>query len=783
MTRRNSSGLVPLLSSTVLGLGSAATALAQQQAPTVSGQLEDVVITATKRSSTVQDTPISVTAVTGQEILDRGIADFTQLAQSIPGLSMRSSGPGQTEFEMRGMTSAGGNSSTVGFYLDDTPLTAPAAAQNGKVVIDPNLYDLNRVEVLRGPQGTLYGSGSMGGTIKVVPNAPNPAGFDTSAELVVSDTNGGSFNHAENGMLNLPFGGGTAALRIAATESHDSGWINRIVIADGAFPPPNGTVRGNVQAAPVAADYKGVNDTELQSVRVALSWQPTDKLTIAPSFFYQRIFQNGLSDIDSNPLTNANYQPFDQAEPFSDNFQLGALNIQYKFPGFDLVSTTSYWKRDQHLRQDGSEEIADVLRAPYYVAAGGFGPTTPTPLEDDKSKQITEEIRLTSSGNSAFKWLAGWFYGDYESDWDLYVPQPGAFTALGTGNGFTQIQPTKILQNALFGEVSYQLTPALTATVGARRYYYNGSVNTAVSGYLSSAYQAGNPDNVAYALSGERNQGINPKFNLSYQVDQQLLLYATVAKGFRPGGGNQPIPTSGALGAACEQELMANHGTTSFVPSPASFGPDDVWSYELGEKWRTSGGRVTINGDVYYEKWNGVQQNIPLLCGFPYTDNAGDAQINGAEIEIDTVLVPGLIFAVNAGYTHAVFVGFDLETGTASGTAVQDVPNWTSTASLVYKRSIGADMNLTARIENSYVAGHYDATAQLNHLPSYNLTNLRVGVEGDRWSAVLFAKNLFNERALLTDVAAINVSIPQFNRIAVSQPLTVGIDVSYHYGK
>jgi outer membrane receptor protein involved in Fe transport len=769
--------------SSALALASAA-AFAQQAPATKAdsaGQLEDIVITATKRSSTVQDTPISVTAVSGEDIQDRGISDFTALAQSIPGISMRSSGPGQTEFEMRGMTSAGGNSSTVGFYLDDTPLTAPAAAQNGKVVIDPNLYDLNRVEVLRGPQGTLYGSGSMGGTIKVVPNAPNPAAFDASAEGVFGETQGGGFNHAENAMVNLPLGD-TAALRIVGTSSHDSGWIDRVVIANGDFPAPTSGVRGNVAAAPVGALYKDVNYADVESVRASLLWKPTDQLTIEPSFMYQRIYQGGLSDIDSNPGTMTNFQPFDQAEPFSDNFQLGSLKIEYHFPVFDLTSATSYWTRDEHLRQDGSEEIADVIGIPYYIAAGGFGATTPTPLEDDATKQTSEELRLTSNTDSAFKWLAGFFYSDFQSQWNLFVLQPGALGPTGTGDGFTQYQPTKIIQNAFFGEVSYDFTSALKGTVGARRYYYTGSVNTAVSGYLSSAYSPGAPNAFAYATAGENNQGVNPKFDLSYQISKDLMIYGTAAKGFRPGGGNQPIPTSGALGSQCEAQLQANHGTTSFVAAPNAFGPDDVWSYELGEKWRSESGRFTVNGDVYYEKWNGVQQNIPLACGFPYTDNAGDAQVNGAELELNAVVVPGLVFAANAGYTHAVFVGFNLETGIASGTPVQDVPNWTSSASLSYKRSIGNDLNLTARAENNYVGGHYDATAQINHLPSYDLTNLRIGVEGDHWSAVLFAKNVFNTKALLTDVAAINVNVSEFNRVAVGQPATYGIDLNYHFG-
>src|ERR1700723_177233 len=214
-------------------------------------QIQENVGTAQKRESTVQTTPISITALTGQDLQDRGITDITSIVQSVPGVSMRSSGPGQTELEMRGMSSAGGNSSTVGFYLGDIPLTAPASAQNGKVVIDPDLYDLNRVEVLRGPQGTLYGSGSMGGTIKLVPNAPDPTAFDVSGQFILGHTNGGdTSNSTESAMVNLPLSG-TAAVRIVGSQEHLGGWIDRKVIAELDFPTPTGTTHGNVAAAPV----------------------------------------------------------------------------------------------------------------------------------------------------------------------------------------------------------------------------------------------------------------------------------------------------------------------------------------------------------------------------------------------------------------------------------------------------------------------------------------------------------------------------------------------------
>ena len=778
MHRKTGSALLWMVFASSLALGFADAAEAQQEG--AADQLQEIIVTAQKRVSTVQDTPISITAITGRDLEERGITDIASVVQSVPGVSMRSSGPGQTELEMRGMTSSGGNSSTVGFYLDDTPLTAPASAQNGKVVIDPNMYDLSRIEVLRGPQGTLYGSGSMGGTIKLVPNAPNPNAFDASAQVVLGDTDGGGFNHGENAMLNIPLAADTLAVRVVGSEEHLSGWIDRIVIADQDFPAPiNATTRGNVAAAPVAADYKGVNDEDLTAARVAVLWKPTDRLTITPSFLYQKITQDGLTLIDSNPGTNANYQPFNAPEPFSDRFDLGSLNVQYHFDAFDLTSTTSYWTRDEDLRQDGSEEIATVLIPdfgffPLYANQGGIGANSPTSLEDDRSWQTSEEVRLTSAGDTKFKWLVGYFYQDFESDWDLFVLTPQAVPVVGTGNGFTQYQPTKIIQNSFFGELSYQFLPQLTGTAGLRRYEYTGSVNTAVSGWLSSS----GGDAVDHFSTGEHNEGVTPKFNLSYQPDKDLLVYGTAAKGFRPGGGNQPIPTAGPLGTECLQNLQA----IGLNAAPLGFEPDSVWSYELGEKFRNADGAVTLNSAVYFENWEHIQQNIPLACGFPFTGNAGDAHIYGAEAELDALLAPGLLFSLNGAYSHARYVANAVPTTTIDE-RVQNVPDWTSAASLAYRHALTQTLRFIARIDNTYVGSRVDTTAQANYLPSYDLTNVRAGVEQDRWTAMLFVDNVANKVALLSNSPAINVNVATFNRTAVAQPLTFGLDVSYRFGR
>ena len=790
MERIHRGQLLLIVSASVLAWAVADVARAQQEN---AEQLQEVIVTAQKRVSTVQETPISITAITGESLQERGVTDLATIVQSVPGVSMRQSGPGQTELEMRGMTSGGGNSSTVGFYLDDTPLTAPASAQNGKVVIDPNLYDLNRVEVLRGPQGTLYGSGSMGGTIKLIPNAPNLSAFDVSGQVILGGTDDGGFNHGENGMINFPLINDTLAVRIVGSQEHVSGWINRVVIQDGDFPAPlNGglkvppTQRGNVAAAPVAADYKDVNDEDLTAVRIAVLWKPMDRLTITPSFMFQEITQDGLSAIDSNPGTFNNYQPFDAPEPFLDRFVLGSLNAQFHFDFADLTSTTSYWNRDEELRQDGSEQIATILVPdfgyfPLYANNNGgladqpgVGPNSPTSLENDSSKQISEELRLTSAGDTKFKWIAGYFYQSFESDWDLFVLTPQATPVFGTTNGFTQYQPTKIVQNSFFGELSYSFLPELTATAGLRRYAYSGTVNTAVSGWLSAT----GGDAVANFHTDERNQGVLPKFNLAYQPDKDLLLYGTAAKGFRPGGGNQPIPTTGGLGNQCLADLQA----LGLNSAPLGFEPDSVWSYELGEKFRNADGRITLNSAAYFENWEHVQTNIPLSCGYPFTGNSGEAHIYGAEVEIDALLAPGLIVSVNSGYSHARYVAGEIP-GTTLDNRVQNVPDWTGAASLSYRHPLTDSMHFTSRVDYTYMCSRIDTTFQPNYLPSYDLTNIRAGLENDHWTAVLFVDNVANKLAKLSNTPAINVSVGTFNRTVVAQPLTFGIDVSYRLGK
>lgn len=744
------------------------------------GQLQEIVVTAQKRASTADKTPISMTAVSGEELQDRGIVDFSALAAETPNVSMKSNGPGQTEFEMRGMTSSGGNSPTVGFYLDDVPLSPPASAQNGKVVIDPSLYDLNRIEVLRGPQGTLYGAGSMGGTVKLVTNQPNLAAFEGSAQATLSGTDGGGFNHAENAMINVPLIDRQLALRVVATQASTSGWIDRIVLGNFPTPTDGGLTRGNVLGAPVESDTKGSNAETLKGARATLTWKPTDNLTITPSVFWQLINQDGPSAFDTPPGTEAHYQPFSIAEPYSDTVTVNNLTIKYNFDGVELASVTSNWHRVSLETQDGSENFENPLDG--FANTGTFygpnGTGAVSGLEVDPSNQVSEELRAASTGDGRLQWVGGLFYSSFQSNWQLFtsVPNPSAF-GVTINNVWTLDQPDKIKQHALFGEATYALTEQLKLTGGLRWYSYDNHLDMIVNGFGEPS--GSNAEIYQHVI--QSNAGINPKVNLSYEASNDLLYYATAARGFRPGGGNQPLPTTGPVGPCILAGLQAEGYTGG---APASYGPDSVWSYEVGEKARLLGNRVRVNTSFFYENWQDIQLE-ELPCNYPLFDNANTAHIYGGEIEVKASLGGGLSMGFNTGVTHATLA--ETTHGFHAGDKLPDVPSVNASVNFSYHQHLTDTLDLVARADNVYTGSRVDlsfpggAPDTQTPLPSYDLTNARVGVAADRWTAYLFANNLFNKQASLENITQITLANASFNRMETNQPRTIGVDVNYHF--
>jgi iron complex outermembrane receptor protein len=800
-SRQNDGRLFLTAMARVLAALVALKANAQPVATADSGgaSLDEIVVTASKRVSTLQDTPISITAVTGDALLARGVASLASLAQGTAGVSLKSEGPSQTEIEMRGMTSSGGNSATVGLYLDDIPLSGPASAQNGHVVIDPDLYDLNRVEILRGPQGALFGSGSMGGTVRLITNQPNLTQFQSTAQSVLSGTDGGGFNHKDNLMVNLPLIDDTLALRVVGTEDYTSGWIDRIVA--NPFPlvggDPVGTVRGDVQDAPIVKQYPGSNAYQIYAARVTLLWKPTESLSITPSFFHETSTQNGISAYDSDPGTSAHYQPFDIAEPLTDSLTAYSLNVNYSFPTFDVTSSTARWTRNSTQVEEASEAFNNPLEAIAYnynyglPNPGYYGPSGTGPehgMEDDPSHQFSEELRLASTGRGRASWVGGLYYSDFYSLWGFKgtTPNYSAYMDLGTlapattPNWFDAYSPTTLKQYAAFGDATYALTDALKVDVGARVNHYDYRFSSCLSGW-GSANGAATPS--CSGLIALSSTSFNPKLNLSYTFSPDLMAYATVSTGFRPGGGNAVYPTTGAAWGTAFQQQNYRGGKW-----PATYEPDRVLSYELGEKARLLDHRLTVNASIYYEDWRHVQ-----LEAYPndwaLNINGNYVSIYGTDIDVLAELGFGFQFEVAAGYLYEWLDGGPHWVIQPVHKMPEVAPE-SGTVALNYFASLGSSYTFTARLENSYTGPRYsiffsnpnEFTGTYRQLPGYDLINARAGVKfRDTCSATLFINNLTNKRAQLESMFTENEPQPDFTRIVTNQPLTAGVDLTYRF--
>jgi outer membrane receptor protein involved in Fe transport len=755
--------------------------------------LPEITVTAEKVRSTVQDTPISVTALSAEQLNTAGITSVQEIARNVPGLSMRSAGPGLTEYEARGLASNGGAAPTVGFYLDEIPLSPPALSQSGKVVIDPNLYDIDRVEVLRGPQGTLYGSSSMGGTVKVVTTAPKLNVFEGSVRGDLSSTKGGSTNGGGSIAVNVPLSD-HFALRVVGSDQYRSGWIDEVVLKP--FPvSPLSPSFGNLASAPVQSVIHDANSERLSTERLSLLYKPSDALSVTAFFMNQRLSLGGYDLLDSTPTTslepgpvyNAHFEPFALREPVQDNIQISALTINGDLGFADITSATSYFDRQAVQTQDASTSI-------YYSNAVGAlaNHATPPPLvpvpysEVDPSRQISQEIRLTSHDSDGLHWVTGLFYSQLRSVWQEESANP-AIIAFGspTGSFFTSYNPYDVRQMAAFADGSYALTSQWKVAAGLRLYNYHSAQHEE-----SWGYDAPNSLPGTTTLTTANDKGVNPRFNLSYEPSKVLTAYAAVAKGFRPGGANQIVPP-------------ANSAPFCTPPGPLSFKSDTVWNYEVGEKAKFWGNRVTVNSDFFFIRWSGVQQVFTLTCGYQFYDNAGDGRSFGPEIEVNAKVTNNWTVAAAASHTNSAIthpsVNFQSylasEVFQADGThpcaaapapcsvPILNVPKANASASVTYTQEIFTDAQLTTRLDAAYVGQATDVAYNFgNILPAYTIANFRVIVDKDKWSGHFYVDNLTNKQALMTsNNTSFQFNIPQVVRYSTNQPRTIGVQLSYRF--
>ena len=788
-----------------LTLSGTALAAPAGNAPAENTGLEEIIVTAEKRESTVQATPIAMTALSAGDLSQENIGSIQDLVGAIPGISLRTAGPGQTEYEMRGLGSAGGSVATVGFYIDETPLSASAVALNGRTVIDADLYDLNRTEILRGPQGTLYGAGSMGGTIKLVTNPPKLHSFEGSAEVDASQTTGGSTNGHGSLMLNLPIGD-IAALRVVTTGKYISGWIDRKVIAAGQFPFPTNfgncgvyyCNRGDVQDAPVAADHKNSNLERFISSRAALLVQPADNLSITGNFMYQRIDADGYNNYQSPPGCCAIYQPYDIKEPYYDSFHMFSLKVSYDMSFANLTSASSYWQRDVYQSTDSTEALQNIFN---YTA---FVPNLYS--ENDRTWQIAQELRLTSRTEGDFQWVGGLYFSNLHSGYVTqnqtvgFVTTPvcslpglggnpalGGHCAPGTtffyappltganpqGIMFDDNNPNVLKQKAIFGEASYKVTPTLKVTAGLRFYKFDISNNSNQRG-LGTA--SGDATPTISSASGS-NTSLLPKVNVSYEPTSDLTVYSTLSKGSRPGGVNLPIPLT-PFSQGAFYYCGAGTGPSYLTNQPAYYSPDDLWSIELGEKAKFNDRRFTVNADVFYVKWHNIQQLIVLSCGYPYNTNVGQAKAYGPELEMAAKITDTITADMSAAYTQSYIYDAKSTPGlpVTDGTRVTNIPKYTGNVAVTYDTMLMQDYKFTFRVAESYVGPVEDTAYYREVLGSYGLMDFRMGLGKELWTASLFGTNLTNKHAAMTiDNTVFAWQQPTITRVSTNQPRTIGL--------
>ena len=788
-----------------LTLSGSALAAPAGNAPGENTGLEEIIVTAEKRESTVQATPIAMTALSAGDLSQENIGSIQDLVGAIPGISLRTAGPGQTEYEMRGLGSAGGSVATVGFYIDETPLSASAVALNGRTVIDADLYDLNRTEILRGPQGTLYGAGSMGGTIKLVTNPPKLHSFEGSAEVDASQTTGGSTNGHGSLMLNLPIGD-IAALRVVTTGKYISGWIDRKVIAAGQFPFPTNfgncgvyyCNRGDVQDAPVAEDHKNSNLERFISSRAALLVQPADNLSITGNFMYQRIDADGYNNYQSPPGCCAIYQPYDIKEPYYDSFHMFSLKVSYDMSFANLTSASSYWQRDVYQSTDSTEALQNIFN---YTA---FVPNLYS--ENDRTWQIAQELRLTSRTEGDFQWVGGLYFSNLHSGYVTqnqtigFVTTPvcslpglggnpalGGHCAPGTtffyappltganpqGIMFDDNNPNVLKQKAIFGEASYKLTPTLKVTAGLRFYKFDISNNSNQRG-LGTA--SGDATPTISSASGS-NTSLLPKVNVSYEPTSDLTVYSTLSKGSRPGGVNLPIPLT-PFSQGAFYYCGAGTGPSYLTQQPAYYSPDDLWSIELGEKAKFNDRRFTVNADVFYVKWHNIQQLIVLSCGYPYNTNVGQAKAYGPELEMAAKITDAITADMSAAYTQSYIYDAKSTPGlpVTDGTRVTNIPKYTGNVAVTYDTMLMQDYKFTFRVAESYVGPVEDTAYYREVLGSYGLMDFRMGLGKELWTASLFGTNLTNKHAAMTiDNTVFAWQQPTITRVSTNQPRTIGL--------
>lgn len=777
-----------LLVATVVGTSLALTQIAAASDSTAhsavvsqTAELEEIIVTAEKVTQDVRKVPASITVLSAADIADQHIGDISDLTRSVPNLSFSSQGgEGNQNIELRGISSTAG-SSTVAVYLDDIPLTVRNLDTQGQV--EPGFFDIQRVEVLRGPQGTLYGASSEGGTIRYISNPVSLSRYSTDIYTDLSWTKHGGANYKARGIVNVPLISGELAIRAGLSTTTNSGFIDHYSADD-----------------PSMLLTRGANADRSTNARLEMDWKPSAALSVRPSLLYQRSKSDDLNvlDLGSADLLSQHKRVVESGE---DKLMVPSLTVSYDFLSADLTSVSSYFYRYFDRKVDGTfynsgfigslidqGPLVNGVNVPIFGIDGNLDGyqigNIASPVHYSVwTQQLTQELRLASkpyaAGGSKVTWIAGVYYSDQKLDSRDFETAPGLNTTLETvyGPGFASSPPflqalggptvpafpndvvylnNKLFnesQLAAFGEATYHITPALGVTVGIRYLTARTSLLRIGGFYFATGSLSGIP-------VVDRGKPVTPKFAVTYDLNENTSTYFTASKGFRLGGPNRPLP--------------------SFCPpTPTSYGADSLWNYEVGVKSRLLDGRLSLVGDAFYIDWKNIQVDINLPCTFDYNTNAGSAKSYGSEMELRYKPISSLTLGVSGGYTHATFTSNVIDLNISAGQDIPGAPRWSVDFATHYNAPMGPDVTGFATADWNYVGASHGTVGVLDPdytRPSYAVFGLTAGADFQRWKVSLFVKNLFNLQKIIQ-----RPNLQTVNRGYTLTPRTIGVAAEYEF--
>jgi iron complex outermembrane receptor protein len=692
--------------------------------------LQEIVVTAQKRSEKLIDVPMSVTAITGESLEQAGAVNYEGYLPSVPGVAYAQTGFLDKIF-IRGLADAMSSqaNSTTGIYLDEANLT-----ESTSNIGDVGTFDVSRVEVLRGPQGTLYGDSSMGGTVRIITNKPDLTKFDAVVDGTLSDTQHGGLNEAGNVVLNAPIIEGVLGTRLALGYSHNDGFIDNVVTGQ-----------------------NDINTVRTERMRFLTEFDPSENLHILLSYNFTEDYQNygPFQDVGLPKYDVARYYP-----EFADyRMQLYGLTVNYDFDWATLTSATNYLhKWNEYGRDFTGGDLSSVQSA---------FPNNPLPPNTGvgllfifPNTLFTQELRLSSKTQGPFHWLVGAYYS-------LFKPPGGGQEFLSTApitqdfNIFNSTQYIKTSELAGFGELTWSPTNKLDLTVGLREFRFQISNE----GYASGFFNGGvSPPST---LTSSQTSNVM-KYRVAYKLSPDNLLYAQAAQGFRPGGPTGTFTGEDAL------ELQA----LGFATPPTQYNSDRLWDYEIGSKNEFLHGLFSISGDIYYIDWTNIQIALNLPDGTQLISNAGKATSKGFELEAGAHPIKGLDLQASLALTDATFNQTFPAIQTVAGAQLPNVPRWTSSFSGMYSHELGDGVTAYLRTDLTYVDARLNDLAgkpssELFVEPAYTTLNLRLGAQfSGGWSTALFVNNLTNEQAILNTKYVGFLTFQAFNT-----PRTIGLNV------